>query len=67
MFWLYVNKGTATLHRGGCEDCNEGLGKTGSVDLSGKWHGPYELLEDVEPPGHAKFKPCKKCRPRQDW
>lgn len=67
MLYIYVNKGTATLHRGRCEDCNFGTGKTGSVDLSGKWLGPYELLEDAKAPDGIKLRACKKCRPERDW
>lgn len=68
MFWIFVSKGQATLHRDTCPDCNCGTGKDGSVDLSGKWKGPYELLEDVKAnPPAAPLKPCRKCQPLRDW
>jgi len=66
MFWIYVNKGKATLHRGACADCNDGTGKTGNVDLSGKWQGPFESLEELTDDG-VDIKPCKKCHPNIDW
>lgn|GEM_PF-3708107 len=67
MFWIYVNKGKATLHRGACVDCNDGTGKTGSVDSSGKWQGPFELLEDAKPEKGEDIRPCRKCHPNIDW
>ena len=66
MFWIYVRKGKAVLHNARCDDCNFGLGKSGSVDLSGKWEGPFELLEDVRPPQGLELKPCPKCQPLVD-
>lgn len=39
----------ATLYRGACIDCNHGIGKTGSVDLSGRWQGSFELLVVAKP------------------
>jgi hypothetical protein len=67
MFFIYVNKKTATLHRGGCEDCNFGDGKANGKDKSGRWLGPTELLEKAKPPDGIKLKPCKKCCPDKDW
>lgn len=68
MFWIYQNGNSkATLPRGGCVDSNFGTRKKDRIDLSGKWDGPFELLEDAKPKERIKLIPCRKCRPEEDW
>jgi hypothetical protein len=67
MLYVYVNKGSGTLHKAMCEDCNVGQGKGNTVNPKGKWLGPFETLEEIVSPEVAKLKPCRKCRPDRDW
>ena len=70
MFYVYVNekRGTATLHRAGCEDCNEGQGKQLNGVKPQAWRGPFESTAEA---GRAvagiPLGPCRKCRPYMDW
>jgi hypothetical protein len=66
MYWIYVNKAQATLHKAGYVDCNDGLGKRTSGRPTGQWHGPFESLGDAKVSG-VPMKPCRRCHPYRDW
>lgn len=46
--WTAENK--AVLHEGSCKYCNHGKGCHKNIrgDKNGKWHGPFNSVEDVE-------------------
>jgi hypothetical protein len=67
MFFICIKDSKATVHRGSCEDCNDGDGKPWKVRRSERWFGPYATVDEVKAePVPAVLKPCRKCRPYKD-
>jgi hypothetical protein len=69
-FWVYENWRAhghrATVHRSDCRSCNSGAGvHGGTLTPNGKWHGPYQSLDEARSAASrdAKLRECRRCHP----
>jgi len=65
LFYIYENwtaENKAVVHRGSCGHCNSGKGCHDNPlgNKNGKWHGPFEKIEDFEIAAIRINRPMKK-------
>ena len=70
--WAYENWRAyghrATIHRGDCGTCNQGLGITdrGGETANGKWHGPFDSGKEARSAVRRRsveVRDCGRCVP----
>ena len=65
MFYIYENwraDNKTVIHQGTCGNCNDGRGCQDNPlgNKNGKWHGPFESLEEAEEAAMKIDRPNKK-------
>ncbi len=67
-YYIYENSqySKAMIHKGECEQCQEGQGKNPTVIRRySKWHGPFDTLEQAtraaKATGQKNIRECKIC------